>query len=242
MRKLAGARNSGNTLTVIDSDSDVNLALTNQCLAHNLKIPPADSWGSAAVKRISDITVASGMILVSSPVMLLTALLVWLDDHGSVLQSAAKVGRHGKSFKVHKFRLSHLAKIDGASNQASRSQASVSKFREITQDSSFISWGLSRFDIENLPLMLSVLAGHMSIIGPRAKSYDEAIDLNPEQQLLQLVKPGLICLQEVRIQTDLSFAEWPDAELEYVMNRSLRLDMKILAHAWPTLLFCLKKK
>jgi lipopolysaccharide/colanic/teichoic acid biosynthesis glycosyltransferase len=96
---------------------------------------------------------------------------------------------------------------------------------------------LRKFSLDELPQLVTVLSGHMTLIGPRPHLREE-VNVYEQHQLLRLmVKPGLLCLREVRGRSDISFEEWIRLDLEYVQKRSIWLDLKILGMAVPAVLF-----
>ena len=95
---------------------------------------------------------------------------------------------------------------------------------------------IRKLSIDELPQLGLVLSGHMSIIGPRPHLAQEVETYLPEQRVRLLVKPGMICLREIRGRSDLTFDQWLASDLEYVENRSLWLDAKIFLLAIPAVL------
>jgi lipopolysaccharide/colanic/teichoic acid biosynthesis glycosyltransferase len=236
MHEMVGVRNLGNSPAVSDSDLKV---VTGSSLPDSTLVPPDDSRFFVAAKRLVDIALATILIVLSTPAMLIVAFLVWLDDHGPILNYQPMVGRKGKEFRLYSFRTLHL---QGARSIGQPSGAKGSQFK-VLDDQSTTSVGgwLRRFSIDELPQLFCVLTGTMSIVGPRPQSSIEAGVHAPEQKILQSVKPGIVCLREIRNRSKLSFGEWSDSDIEYVMNRSPWLDMRIFALAWPAVLLCRRR-
>ncbi|RYD81484.1 MAG: sugar transferase, partial [Verrucomicrobiaceae bacterium] len=95
---------------------------------------------------------------------------------------------------------------------------------------------IRKYSIDEMPQLLSVLFGHMSIVGPRPHLPIEVATYGHRESVRLLVKPGLLCLREVKGRSNLSFEEWVRLDVEYVQNRSLALDARIFFLAIPAVL------
>ena len=190
-----------------------------------------------AAKRALDIAVALLGLIAFSWIFVLIALLVKLSSRGPVFFHQDRAGRGGKPFVLLKFRsmrldadlkrreLAHLGEMDGP----------VFKMRRdprITRLGRF----LRRSSLDELPQLLNVLAGRMSLVGPRPLPLDEAEHLAPEHRRRHDVPPGLTGLWQVRGRNDLSYAEMMRLDLEYVDRCSLGLDLRILLATIPAVL------
>ncbi|HPD16079.1 MAG TPA: sugar transferase [Planctomycetota bacterium] len=190
-----------------------------------------------AAKRALDLALAALGLLAFSWLFVLLAVLVKLTSRGPVFFHQQRVGRGGRPFLMLKFRsmrvdaelarreLAHRNEMDGP----------VFKMRRdprITRVGRF----LRRSSLDELPQLLNVLAGHMSLVGPRPLPLDEAQHLPPEHQRRHAVRPGLTGLWQVRGRNDLPYAEMMRLDLEYVERCSLGLDLRILAATLPAVL------
>lgn len=189
------------------------------------------------VKRATDIVVSSVLIAVLSPVLLVTAAAVRITSRGPVLFGHERRGRNAAAIRVLKFR----TMVDGAENmlpemeqlaQAGHLDAVDSPVFKAPDDPRITAVGrvLRRTNIDELPQLFNVLAGDMSLVGPRPLVAKEVETLSPRvRDLRHRVRPGITGLWQVSRTEDMSFAERVDLDLLYVRRRSTRLDMLLLA-------------
>jgi lipopolysaccharide/colanic/teichoic acid biosynthesis glycosyltransferase len=169
----------------------------------------------AMVKRLMDVCVGTLLIVIAFPIALFTAVAVWLDDRGPILIRQSRVGRGGVPFEMWKFRsmtMPHQGEGDGVA---------------ITRVGSF----LRRYRLDELPQLLNVLTGDMSLVGPRPERPEIVAriltDL-PEFELRNLVRPGIAGLAQVSAKYDSSPAVKLRYDLTYMCDWSLRLDIRLL--------------
>lgn len=192
------------------------------------------------IKRISDLIIASLTLALLSPFWLFIALLIKLDSKGSVYYAQERVGMDGRIFVVYKFRTMHLNAdseihreyqrkfIAGhAEANVGNADAPAYKLRDdprITR----VGRGLRRFSLDEVPQLLNVLRGDMSIVGPRPPiPYEvEAYELRHRRRLD--MKPGLTGLWQVSGRNRLPFEEMVKLDLFYIENWSLLFDLKII--------------
>lgn len=177
------------------------------------------------MKRLLDILGALVALALLAPVLALAALAVWLDDGGPVLFRQLRVGRGGREFGMFKFRT------------MVRNAAAIGPWHTADNDPRITRTGrfLRRSSIDELPQIINVLRGEMSLVGPRPLPVDEIrriTDLAHRRRLS--VKPGLTCLWQVSGRNQiLDFKDWVRLDLEYIDNWSLWLDFKILLRTVP---------
>lgn len=192
------------------------------------------SWARAAVKRAFDL-LASGLIcLVTLPIMLLAALAVRLEDGGPVFYQQERVGRHGRVFRVLKFRSMRTdAELDGTPRWAADHDPRVTR----------VGHWLRRMRIDELPQMLNVFKGQMSFVGPRPERAYFVSQLAAEVAYYNVrhsIKPGITGLAQVRYQYGASVDDAVrklQYDLYYVKNNSLFLDLLILIDTVQVVLF-----
>ena len=183
-------------------------------------------------KRVFDVLAASGGLLVLGPLMLIIALVIRLYDGGPVLFTQQRVGRDGKMFRFLKFRSmvtdaeQRLAVIREQGVQDSGNQV-MFKMRHdprITAPGRF----LRRFSLDELPQLINVLRGDMSLVGPRPALLHETIAYDDVARRRLSVRPGITGLWQVSGRSDLSWEETVRLDVYYVDNWSLMQDLQIV--------------
>jgi sugar transferase (PEP-CTERM system associated) len=187
-----------------------------------------------AVKRSFDVVCSLLLLAIASPVMLLTALLVKLDSPGPIIYRQERVGLGGRSFMCLKFRsMCSDAERDGVARWASKNDARV------TRVGAFIR----KCRIDELPQLLSVLKGEMSLVGPRPERPSFVAQLReqiPFYDIRHSVKPGVTGWAQVRYSYGASVEDARrkhEYDLYYVKNNSLFLDLLVLVETVSVVLF-----
>lgn len=181
-------------------------------------------------KGIFDRCVALGMIIALSPALLAIALLVLISDGRPILYSQPRVGRNGSTFRCFKFRTMHrdadqrLAELQEL-NDADGPLFKMKNDPRVTRIGSF----LRNHSLDELPQLLNVMTGAMSIVGPRPPLPTEAATYNERENRRLLVKPGLTGLWQVEGRSDLPWDEGVYLDLLYVEHWSPLLDLAIIA-------------
>lgn len=182
-------------------------------------------WVRAIVKRIFDIICASILIVLALPVMLLTALLILLEDGFPILYRQERVGLDGRLFDVVKFRsMQKDAEKDGQPRWAAKSDDRVTRVGRV----------IRKLRIDELPQLFSVVGGSMSMVGPRPERpffVDRLTQEIPFYAVRHSVKPGVTGWAQVRYQygsTVEDAAEKLQYDLYYVKNHSLLLDVVVI--------------
>jgi lipopolysaccharide/colanic/teichoic acid biosynthesis glycosyltransferase len=164
--------------------------------------------------------VASLLLAVTAPLLALTAMLIKLESRGPVVYRQRRVGLHGQPFELWKLR----TMVPGAETMGSGIYVTEGDPR-ITRTGRL----LRRFSLDELPNLVNVLKGEMAIVGPRP-TVQEQVDRYTERQLRRLeVKPGITGWAQINGRTSLPWPDRIELDVWYVENRSLRLDLRILA-------------
>ena len=182
-------------------------------------------------KRAFDVAFSACVLITLSPLLLAIALAVFLDDpHGSPLFFQERVGLRGRTFRMVKFRTmcvdaeQRLEALMGANEK----DGPVFKIAEDPRVTRF-GRALRRTSLDELPQFWNVLAGDMSIVGPRPALPREVEQYSAHEQLRLSVRPGITCYWQTRRNRDsISFAEWVDLDLLYVLKASPWTDVKLV--------------
>lgn len=190
-----------------------------------------------AVKRALDLLLASVLILLTGPIMLLCALAIKLTAPGPVLFRQRRSGLYGRPFDMYKFRtmepdaeakqaeIAHL-------NEASGPVFKVETDPRVTGVGSF----LRRWSLDELPQLFNILKGDMSIVGPRPPIPAEVEKYDRWQRRRLSMRPGLTCLWQIKGRHRIGFQEWMQLDLFYIDHWSLKLDILIMFRTIPTVL------
>lgn len=185
-------------------------------------------------KRVFDVASSVTLLLLASPIMLMTALAIRLDSPGPVLYRQERVGLGGRTFQCIKFRSMRTdAEKDGVARWASKNDS------RITRVGAFIR----KTRIDELPQLISVLSGEMSMVGPRPERPSFVSQLReqiPYYDLRHTVKPGLTGWAQVRYAYGASLEDARrkhQFDLYYVKNNSVLLDLQVLIETVSVVLF-----
>jgi exopolysaccharide biosynthesis polyprenyl glycosylphosphotransferase len=185
---------------------------------------------------IDKVGAAVGLIL-AAPLMLLTALIIKLDSRGPVFFKQTRSGLNGKPFGLYKFRTMCCDAETRKKSLLPKNEMSGPVFK-IKEDPRVTGVGrfLRKFSIDELPQLLNVIKGEMSLVGPRPPLPQEVRQFEPWQHRKLSVRPGLTCLWQVNGRNAVDFDEWMRLDLQYIDNWSLWLDAKILAKTFPAVM------
>lgn len=181
----------------------------------------------AHLKRVFDVVVSATALVVLAPVMGLIALLVWRTMGRPVLFRQARPGLHGKPFVMYKFRT--MRDLRDAEGNLLPDEARLTPFGR---------W-LRTTSLDELPELVNVLRGEMSLVGPRPLLMEYLDRYTPEQARRHEVKPGITGWAQIHGRNNLSWEERLRLDVWYVDNWSLWLDVKIL---WRTLWMVLRRE
>lgn len=184
----------------------------------------------SVTKRLIDIVGSLGGIILLSPLFLIVAILIKLEDpKGKVFFAQERNGRYPKTFKMYKFRsMVHNAE-DLLKDLMDRNEQTGPVFK-INDDPRITKVGkvIRRTSIDELPQLFNVLKGDMSLVGPRPPIPHEVDQYNSYQMQRLAVKPGLTCIWQVSGRNNIGFDEWVEMDIEYIKTRNLWLDIKLI--------------
>lgn len=188
-------------------------------------------------KRAFDVAAGLLGLLVLSPFFLVIAILIKLDSRGPVFFRQVRAGKDGREFMFYKFRsmiedaedlkesLMHLNELDGPVFK-------ISEDPRITATGRF----LRRTSLDELPQLINVLRGEMSLVGPRPPLPCEVENYEGWQREKLAVVPGITCLWQISGRNHVGFTEWMRLDIEYIRRQSFGLDFRILARTVPAVL------
>jgi exopolysaccharide biosynthesis polyprenyl glycosylphosphotransferase len=184
------------------------------------------------VKDLFDRCFAAAALILFSPLMAVLTAMIWLHDRGPALFTQVRVGKDGRVFRIYKFRTMVVDAEKRRTELLANNDHDGILFK-IREDPRVTALGahLRRWSIDELPQLLNVLRGDMSLVGPRPALPDEAAKYADHVRRRLVVKPGLTGLWQVSGRSDLSWEESVRLDLRYVENWSFALDVQIL---WKT--------
>ncbi|WP_051371615.1 sugar transferase [Streptomyces sp. 142MFCol3.1] len=188
-----------------------------------------------ALKRTIDMVGASVLLLLLAPLLLAVAVAVKADSPGPVLFRQQRTGWHGRNFHMLKLRTMHVGAERMRTELGARNETDghLFKIREDPRITPAGRW-LRRWSLDELPQLLNVLMGHMSLVGPRPLPVQDSSFSGDARQRL-LVRPGLTGLWQIGGRSDLSWEDALRLDLEYVHAWSIRMDLNILARTLPAI-------
>ena len=187
--------------------------------------------GYWALRRGQDIFFTVLALLIIWPVMLITAIVIWLDDpHGSPVFAQTRCGRDGKLFKMYKFRSMYVDAEERLNELLKDNEMDGPAFK-IKDDPRITRVGrvIRKVGLDELPQLWNILRGDMSIVGPRPALPREVEQYTELQKQRMYVTPGLTCYWQIQPKrNEISFDEWMELDLKYIQERSFWVDWKII--------------
>lgn len=234
------------------SSTGVPLTLLTDLFGDYLPTPQIGSFGARpslefaavhhnsfllGVKRAVDVVGAAAALFASAPLIGLAALAIKLEDGGPIFFRQTRCGLYGRRFSMVKMR---TMCVDAESRKAdlielNEMDGPVFKVRldpRITKVGAF----LRRYSLDELPQFWNVLAGDMSLVGPRPPVPEEVVHYEISERRRLSMRPGITCIWQVGGRNEIGFQEWVKLDLQYIDHWSLGLDAKILAQTVPAVL------
>lgn len=191
--------------------------------------------GYFVLKRAMDVVVALVALLLCAPLLLLIALLIWRDDGGPVMFTREVVGERGRPFRMFKFR----TMCERAEDLLQRDEALLAEYQrqhfKLRSDPRVTRLGhaLRKYSLDELPQLFNILAGQMSLVGPRCVPSVELELFGEVAEIRAWVKPGLSGLWQVSGRSDTTYTERISLDRAYVESCSFWLDISILLRTLP---------
>lgn len=190
------------------------------------------------LKRLIDIMGSMIGLLLASPIMLIIAILIKLEDpKGPIFFSQVRCGEYPKNFKMYKFRSMYVDAEERLGELMHLNEQSGPAFK-IKDDPRITKFGkfIRKTSLDELPQLFNVLKGDMSLVGPRPALPREVEQYTFYQKQRLLIKPGLTCIWQVTGRNNIGFDEWVELDIEYIKTRNLWLDIKLILMTIPAML------
>jgi lipopolysaccharide/colanic/teichoic acid biosynthesis glycosyltransferase len=206
----------------------------------------------SAAKRVIERILAVALLILFAPVLLLIVLAVRWDSPGPAVFRQTRIGKNGNPFTLYKFRTMHPG-IDSRSHQVfwkafvngqngggedGNDVFKPAQRHQLTRLGRF----LRRTSLDELPQLINIIKGDMSFIGPRPNVVAEVEAYQDWHRKRLAVLPGITGLAQVNGRSRLTFDQIVRYDIEYIEHKSLMLDLKILWHTLPVVLFCIGAK
>ncbi|HJS26907.1 MAG TPA: sugar transferase [Actinomycetota bacterium] len=191
-------------------------------------------WWQLALKRSMDILGSLVLLLILLPLALLTIAAIRLTSRGPAIFVQERVGREGEPFRMLKFRSMKVGAHEERGDVLHLNQAKGPVFK-IDRDPRITRIGrlLRKLSIDELPQLINVLVGDMSLVGPRPPLPDEYQTYGPRERRRLDVAPGITCIWQISGRSDVDFDTWVEMDLEYIRTWTIRQDLRILIRTVP---------
>lgn len=193
-------------------------------------VAPAHKPAYEVCKRIFDIVMSLFALIVLSPVFLIAAIAILIEDGGPVFFCQTRLTKGGKEFKMYKFRSMVKDAEARLASLMDKNEMKGPAFK-ITDDPRITKVGkiLRKTSIDELPQLLNIIKGDMSIIGPRPPLPREVVQYTPYQMHRLDVITGLACYHECQGRSEAhNFDAWVESDLKYIRERSFLTDLKVI--------------
>lgn len=193
----------------------------------------AESW----IKRLLDIAISGLILILLFPLFIIVVFVIQMESPGPVLYVSKRSGRKGITFSFYKFR-SMINNADSFKEQIRHKSEVDGPIFKIKKDPRFTRIGafLRKYSLDELPQLINVLKGDMSLIGPRPFPVEESNNIEYKHIPRLNIRPGITGLAQIKGRSSLKFSQWMRWDNWYVNNWSLGLDVKILLWTIPVVL------
>jgi len=188
------------------------------------------------LKRTVDIICSLVGLLVLMPILVLVTILVKIESKGPIIFSQDRVGKDGRVFKMYKFRSMVINAEELKEKLANENERTGPMFK-IKNDPRITDVGrfIRKTSIDELPQLVNILKGEMTIVGPRPSLPDEVKEFEGWMMKRLNVKPGLTCYWQVSGRNDIEFNEWMELDIKYVQERNILIDAKLILKTFVVL-------
>ena len=188
------------------------------------------------IKRIFDCILSALALIALSPIFLITAICIKAEDGGPVFFSQPRMGKNMKTFTFYKFRSMYVDADKKLKDLLKENEQSGHAFKiendpRITKVGKFIR----KYSIDELPQLLNIIKGDMSIVGPRPILDWQMLECDAYEQQRQIVQPGLTCYWQIQGRSRIPWEEWVELDLDYIQDMSLWTDIKMVLRTIPAI-------
>ena len=193
---------------------------------------------SYLLKRMLDTIVSAIVLILLLPLFIFTAVAIWVENPGPVFYYQIRVGLNGRHFKFYKFR-SMVVNADKIKHElAARNESKAGVIFKMKKDPRITKVGkiIRKFSVDELPQLINVLKGDMSLVGPRPPLPDEVLEYTLEQRKRLHVIPGITGLWQVSGRSDIPFTDQVRLDMQYIQSASFLNDIILLLKTIPAVL------
>lgn len=194
---------------------------------------------ATVLKRMLDITASSVALLLLSPILMGTALLIKLESPGPIVFAQKRVGQYGRFFTMYKFRSMRTDAEEIKKQLMEQNEMDGGVLFKMKNDPRITKTGqfIRKYSIDELPQLWNVLNGTMSLVGPRPPVPSEVEQYSMQDRRRLDIKPGITCIWQVSGRSEISFAEQVELDVDYIDSHGFLTDVKILLKTVPAVLF-----
>lgn len=194
--------------------------------------------GTPFIKRTLDITLSLFFLILLSPLFLLIAVLVWIEDGGPIFFAQSRVGQFGREFKMYKIRsmcLDAEARLKDLLEKNQHKEGVTFKIKDDPRITRVGKW-LRKFSFDELPQLYNVFKGDMSLVGPRPPVPREVAKYSLAHRRRLAIKPGITCFWQISGRSEIDFSGQVQLDVNYIEKQSVATDFLILARTVPAVL------
>jgi len=190
------------------------------------------------LKTFLDIFGSLILLILLSPVFLITAILIYITDPGPIFYVAHRVGLNGAYFGFIKFRSMYVNADKMKDQLLEQNESGDGVIFKMKNDPRVTRIGrfIRRFSIDELPQLINVLKGDMSLVGPRPPLPREVMEYTLEDRKRLHVKPGITCLWQIKGRSDIPFHQQVQLDMEYIRSQGIKNDLLILLKTIPAVI------
>ena len=186
------------------------------------------------IKRLMDVLLSALALVIFSPVFLVTAVLIKREDRGPVFFVQQRAGKDMRPFAIYKFRSMYVNADEKMAEMMKHNEQTGHAFK-IKDDPRITRVGkvIRRFSIDELPQLINIIKGDMSIVGPRPILTYQMEACNPYERQRLVVQPGLTCYWQIGGRADVTWEEWVELDLDYIEDMGMWTDLKMNLRTVP---------